>query len=131
MIPRRLKFGDSSSDEEDFSTPPSFNIDYGAAMGIVGFVSSFITRLRCRGHEEWLEDELISFITEVSLTHKSQENARQVLTSLMRSVPEWFVPTGTAGKHRFNGTVKTFEVFGKLREFKRRELFDDQSGCYN
>jgi hypothetical protein len=109
--PRRL-FNDEDNQQ-------SFHIDYGAAMGIVGFISSFLMR---RQEHVVAVSELANFITSVSVKHRDVEYVSRIIGYLINAVPEWIVEEMPYETVKFNKSVKTYEVLSKLRLLKRRNL---------
>jgi hypothetical protein len=125
--PRRLdfsNFNNANFDANDADPPPapvSFHIDYGAVMGIVGFVSSYLVRLDTSTSSSSFE-ELVEFLSTVSVTHRSKSSATEILRSLIAAVPEWVMETDNSSSQIvvFNRSIKTFDVLSRLRAMKRR-----------
>ena len=120
-LPRRLNF----SDPQDPQPPPpiSFPIDYGAVMGIVGFVSSYLVTLNITETPCTVNmNDLAEFISTVSMTHKSRSSAIELIRSLVSAVPEWVTYPDDEDKDslKFNRMMKSFDVLSRLRELKRR-----------
>jgi len=115
--PRRLDFSASP-----YSPPISFPIDYGAVMGIVGFVSSYLVRLDPSDTSPDVKmDDLAEFISTVSMTHRSRSSAIELVRSLAAAVPNWVTYTKEDGDTlKFNRSIKSFDVLSKLRAMKRR-----------
>ena len=118
--PKRLDF--SYIVEVNKSTPISFPIDYGAVMGIVGFVSSYLVR----SNEFCIPiNEIAEFISSVSMTHRSKSSAIEIVRSLVSAVPNWVMYSDNKEeKLVFNRSVKTFDVLSNLRAMKRRILLN-------
>jgi hypothetical protein len=93
-------------------------------MGIVGFISSLITR--SSGQRTFALSALVQVISAQSKSHKSPASAAAVLKSLAAAVPEWVSVSTAKGTESFSfsGELKTFDVLGRLRELKRKQLLD-------
>ena len=117
--PKRLDF---SNMDITRSPPTSFPIDYGAVMGIVGFVSSYLVRTNA---SRIGVNEIAEFISTVSMTHRSKSSAIEIVRSLVSAVPNWVMYSDNSKEILdFNRSVKTFDVLSTLRAMKRRILLN-------
>ena len=93
-------------------------------MGIVGFISSFLTRSSDRSVPL---SSLVQLIMSASINHRSSSCALQVITNLAKAVPEWISVTRQGGleMYTFSDSIKTFDVLSRLRELKRQQLIMD------
>lgn len=119
--PRRL-FGDELPAQPESASNSTTGTDYSGVMGIVGFISSLITR--SSGQRTFALSSLVELISSHSKSHTSAASATAVLRSLATAVPDWVSVTSNLGHDEFSFApeMKTFEVLGRLRDLKRQEL---------
>jgi hypothetical protein len=131
-LPKRLNFGSSDSESRTFENSPmntqsllnEVPVDYAGAMGVVGFISSYIAR----GGERTVPlSNLVQLISSTSMAHKTATSALMAVRNLTKAIPEWISvkKTGQSETLTFSSELRTFEVLQKLGEKKRKQLMEE------
>lgn len=96
------------------------SVDLTGVMGIIGFISSFLTR---NNERRVPLASLVQLISSSSINNRSTASAESVLRNLARAVPEWVSVEG--GMYTFSDALKTFDVLSKLRDLKRQQMLSN------
>lgn len=129
--PIRLRFA-SSDDEEPATENMLVNrpagiltnvpVDYAGAMGVVGFISSYLAR---GGERSVPLSRLVQLISSASVAHKTATSAHMAVRNLAKAIPEWVSVEGEI--FTFSSEMRTLEVLKRLGELKRKQMMEDTS----
>ncbi len=126
---KRLEFSEAVSGSAEntsvnkLNTGPAVEIpvDYAGAMGVVGFISSYIAR---GGSRIVPLSQLVQIISSTSVAHKTATSALMAARNLAKAIPEW-ITVCNGDVYEFSSELRTFEVLQKLSERRRQQIMEE------
>ena len=121
--PAVVEASENTPDNRPASILTDVPVDYAGAMGVVGFISSYLAR---EGERSVPLSRLVQLISSSSVAHKTATSAHMAVRNLAKAIPEWVsVSRDSEGEiFNFSPELRTFEVLQKLGELKRKQMME-------